>query len=109
PDNSHLAAYARVGEVAGNATASGLSKILSWGEDKFGDYFRSDNVENRQDFFISTPSNSSTPNSVTITQTKPSGNSTNKSSVSISSNDYSKDQLTESSKSLFQSEGKNLV
>lgn len=97
------AAYARVGESAGNATASGLIKVLSWGEELVG----IDVKNNDRTILISTPSNSSTPNSVTINQTTNPSNG--KSSVAVSSNDYTKEQLTESSKSLIKNEGSNLL
>ena len=45
----------------------------------------------------------------TITATKTTNPSTGKSSVSISSSDYTQDQLTKSSASLFQNEGQTLV
>src|SRR5690606_9103405 len=61
PDNSHLAAYARVGEAAGNATASGLSKVLGFIEKNGWT-----DTAKKEDILLSIPSNSSTPNSVTI-------------------------------------------
>ena len=66
------------------------------------------NSSKTQDSVAIIESTNSSGQNTSITATK-STNPSGKSSVSVSSKDYTKDQLTESSKSLIQNEGSNLV
>jgi VCBS repeat-containing protein len=103
-NNSLLAAYARVGEVAGNEVASGINKVLEFLESKGWN-----DTSSKEDILISTSApDSSSPKSIIITKTT--NPSTNKDSITISSNNYSQSELLDASKNLLgqQAIGSNL-